>query len=28
MIESNIAIIFANLISSIFETETVSKKYI
>jgi len=28
MIESKIAIIFANLISSIFEAETVSKKYI
>jgi len=28
MIESKIAIIFANLISSIFEAETASKKYI
>jgi len=28
MIEFKIAIIFANLISSIFEAETVSKKYI
>jgi len=28
MIESKIAIIFVNLISSIFEAETASKKYI
>jgi len=28
MIESKIAIIFANLISSIFEAETAFKKYI
>jgi len=28
MIESKIAIIFANLISSIFEVETTFKKYI
>jgi len=28
MIESKISIIFANLISSIFEVETTSKKYI